>query len=355
VSALLYWFRHDHTAARLAEAKRSADLALRLNPDLPEAHEALGYYYYWGHLDYDRALEELRTAQRSQPNSSDLALAIGAVERRRGNLDAGLREMERAARLDPRSPQSVYELAYTYGVLDRFAESERAWERAIALAPDQARPYSLRSQLVLRRSGAAAAGAILEEGLRRVSVGRGELELLLARSAVVEGDARTAVKRLMATEAEALNFHEDFMPRAELLAQAHEILGDAAAARIYYDSARALVLERLKDSPETATLHSSLGIALAGLGQKEQAVREGRRAVELLPVSRDALDGPNRVRDLARIYVMVGDHEAALDQLEALFALPGWNPLSAQLLRADRTWAPLAKYPRFRRLAELSP
>jgi tetratricopeptide (TPR) repeat protein len=131
--------------------------------------------------------------------------------------------------------------------------------------------------------------------------------------------------------------------------------GDAAAARTYYDSSRTLVLGRLKESPETATLHSSLGIALAGLGQTEQAVQEGLRGVELLPVSRDALDGPNRMRDLARIYVMVGDHEAALDQLEALFALPVWNPLSAQLLGADRMWAPLGKYPRFRRLAELSP
>jgi hypothetical protein len=74
--------------------------------------------------------------------------------------------------------------------------------------------------------------------------------------------------------------------------------------------------------------------------------------VELLPVSRDALDGPYRIRDLARIYVMSGDYEAALDQLEALFALPVWNPLSAPLLRADRFWAPISKHPRFRRLAE---
>ena len=353
VHTLLYWFRHDHTGARLAEAKRSADLALRLNPGLPEAHEALGYYWYWGHFDYDRALEQFRTAQRFQPNSSDLALAIGAAERRRGNLEAGLREIERATRLDPRSPQMAYELAYTYGVLDRFAESERAWDRAIALAPDQARPYTLRMQVVLRRTGsAAAAGAVLEEGLRRVTLGRGELELLLARLALIEGDPRTALKRLTATEAPALNFHEVFVPKAEMVAEAHAALGDAAAARIYYDSARVLVEQRLRESPETATLHSSLGIALAGLGRREEAVREGRRGVELLPVSRDALDGPNRIRDLARIYVMVGDHQAALDQLEVLFALPGWNPLSPPLLRADRFWAPLSRYPRFRRLAE---
>ncbi len=351
VHALFYWFRHDHTAGRLAAAREAAELALRLSPGLPEAHEALGYYHYWGHFDYDRALEQFRTAQQAQPNSSNLALAIGAAERRRGNLEAALRELERAVRLDPRSPLTAHELAYTYGVLDRFGESERAYDRAIALAPDQARPYSLRSQFVLRRSGPAAAAAILEEGLRRVTVGRGELELLLARLALIEADGRTALERLRATEAPAINFHEEFVPRAELLARAYAALGDAAAARIYYDSARMLVRERLRESPEAANLHSALGIALAGLGERQEAIREGRRGVELLPVGRDALDGPIRLRDLARIQVMVGDHEGALEQLEALFALPGWNPLSGLLLRADRFWDPLREQPRFRRLA----
>ena len=129
-------------------------------------------------------------------------------------------------------------------------------------------------------------------------------------------------------------------------------MGDAAAARTYYDSAEMLVRQRLRESPNTANLHSSLGIALAGLGQREQAIEEGRRGVELLPVSRDALDGPFRVRDLARIYLMVGEHKAALDQLEVLFALPRGNPLSAPVLRLDPVWAPLREHPRFRRLAE---
>jgi serine/threonine-protein kinase len=356
VHASLYWFRIDHTAARLAKAKRSADLSLELNPDLPEGHEALGYYYYWGHFDYDRALDQLRIAQRAQPNSSGLSLAIGAVERRRGNFEAGLRELERASRLDPRSPGSAFELAYTLAVMGRGEEAERAWDRAIGLAPDQARLYTLRSQSVLRRTGSvAAAGAIVEEGLSRVTVGRGELELLQARLALVEGDGRTARARLEASQAPALNFHEEFVPKAEMLARAHALLGDAAAARSHYDSARALLERQLEESPETATLHSALGIALAGLGRKEQAVREGRRGVELLPVSRDALDGPCRIRDLARIYMMVGNQNAALDQLEALFAAPGWNPLSAPLLRTDHLWDPLRENPRFRRLTESAP
>ena len=169
VHALFYWFRFDHTAARLDQAKQAADLALRLSPDLPEAREALGYFYYWGHFEYDRALEQFRIAQRAQPNSASLAQAIGAAERRRGNVEAGLREFERSARLDPRSPNSALDLAYSYGILDRFAESERTWDRAIALAPDLARTYSLKAYFMLRRTGSAAtAGAVLEEGLRRV-------------------------------------------------------------------------------------------------------------------------------------------------------------------------------------------
>ena len=353
VHSTLYWFRYDHTAARLEQAKQSADLALRLSPDLPEGHEALGYYYYWGHFDYDRALEQFRIAQRAQPNSANLALAIGAAERRRGNFEAGLREFERSARLDPRSPITGLDLAYSYGILGRYAESERAWDRAIGLTPDQARPYSLKTSFVLRHTGsAAAAGAVLEEGLRRVRGARGELELGLARVALVGGDYRAALKRLMAAQDPAIYFHEEFVPRAQLIAEAHGAMGDTAAARTYYDSAQMLVRQRLKESPNTANLYSALGIALAGLGQREQAIREGRRGVELLPVSRDALDGPFRVRDLARIYLMVGEREAALDQLEVLFALPGGNPLSAPLLRVDPIWAPLRGEPRFRRLTE---
>jgi serine/threonine-protein kinase len=353
IHATLYWFRYDHTPARLEQVKQSADLALRLSPDLAEGHEALGYYYYWGHFDYDRALEQFRIAQRAQPNSANLAIAIGAAERRRGNFEAGLREFERSVRLDPRSPVTGLDLAYTYGLLDRFAESERAWDRVIALAPDQARPYSLKTYFVLRHTGsAAAASAVLEEGLGRVTGDRGELELGLARVALVGGDYRAALKRLMATQAPALNFHEEFVPRAQLIAEAHGAMGDAAVARTYYDSAQMLVRQRLRESPNTANLHSALGIALAGLGQREQAIQEGRRGVELLPVSRDALDGPFRVRDLARIYLMVGEDEAAQGQLESLFALPGGNPLSAPLLRLDPVWAPLREHPRFRRMTE---
>jgi tetratricopeptide (TPR) repeat protein len=244
-------------------------------------------------------------------------------------------------------------LAYSYSILDRFDEAERAWDRAIALAPDQARPYALKASLVLRHTGSArAAGAVLEEGLRRVTVHREELELLLARLALANGDAGRALKHLTANSAAAVRFHEELVPRAELLGQAYGAIGDAARSKMYYDSARVLVEQRLEQSPDDGALHSALGIALAGLGRWERAVVEGRRGVELLPVSRDALDGPYRIRDLARIYVMVGDQEAALEQLEALFALRVGNPLSAAVLRADRLWDPVRTHPRFRRLVE---
>ena len=118
-------------------------------------------------------MEQFRIAQRAQPNSANLAIAIGAAERRRGNFEAGLREFERSVRLDPRSPVTALDLAYTYGLLDRFAESERAWDRGSRSLPTS-RPYSLKTYFVLRHTGsAAAAGAVLEEGLRRVD-GDGE-------------------------------------------------------------------------------------------------------------------------------------------------------------------------------------
>jgi serine/threonine-protein kinase len=117
-----------------------------------------------------------------------------------------------------------------------------------------------------------------------------------------------------------------------------------------YDTARALLETKLQDQPQDARLHSSLGIAYAGLGRVEEAIRAGKMGVELLPVSKEAWSGAWRVEDLARIYVMVGEYDAAIDQLEFLLSRPG--ELSVGLLRLDPTWEPLREHPRFQRLLE---
>ncbi|MGH7536615.1 MAG: tetratricopeptide repeat protein, partial [Gemmatimonadales bacterium] len=349
--ASLYWWRYDHTPDRLAQAQSAADRAARLDPDLPEAHHALGLLHYWGHFDYDRALAEFAIARRGRPNDATITLVTGAAERRRGNFQQALSEMDRARTLDPRFGVPAVDYAYTLMLMGRYGEAEPAWDRAIAIGPDQRAPYELRSLMYLKATGdIAKARASLMEGLQRVALGRSDLTLRLGWLDELDGDHAAALSRLGSAEAEAINSHEEFIPRADLLAQVHAALGHTAAARAYYDSAEAVVRNKLVESPDAANLRSALGLVLAGLGRRDESLREARRAVELLPITKDAVDGPLRVRDLARTLVMVGDLDGALDQLEVLFRLPAANPLSPSLLRLDPVWAPLQGRPRFERL-----
>jgi tetratricopeptide (TPR) repeat protein len=141
-----------------------------------------------------------------------------------------------------------------------------------------------------------------------------------------------------------------YYPKDLLYAEAHALLGDRDSARVYYDSARAFLELKIREQPEDSRMHSGLGIAYAGLGRKEGAIREGRLAVELMPVSKDAFVGPFRLEDLARIHAMVGEYDAAVEQLDSLLSIP--SRFSAPLLRIDPTWDPLRDHPQFQALLD---
>jgi serine/threonine-protein kinase len=147
---------------------------------------------------------------------------------------------------------------------------------------------------------------------------------------------------------EMLTWQFQIIPRAQLYAQVHALIKRHDLARAYYDSARVAALNGLRRQPNEPRLHGALGIAYAGLGRKQEAIDEGRRAVALLPVSKEAQRGYYREWDLARIYTMVGEHDAALDRLEYLLAIPGH--LTPAWLQIDPTWDPLRAHPRFHRL-----
>jgi tetratricopeptide (TPR) repeat protein len=133
-----------------------------------------------------------------------------------------------------------------------------------------------------------------------------------------------------------------YLPKALLFSEAHDLLGDRDIGVVYYDSARAFMEPKVREQPEDSRLHIALGIAYAGLGRRDEAIREGRLAVELMPVSKDAIDGPFR---LNRIYAMVGEYDAAVEQLEYLLSIP--SDISVPLLRIDPTWDRLRDEPRF--------
>jgi serine/threonine-protein kinase len=353
VHSEMWWFFYDRTRERLAMAREAVDRALRLDPDLPEAHEALGYYHYWGQLDYDRALAEFAIAQEGQPNNGNLFAAKGYVQRRQGRMVQALANLEKAAELDPRSAIIAHQVGETHVLLRNPVEAEPYYDRAISLSPDFSAPYLGKVWGVhLRLDGnTEGARAVLEEAQ---SVGLAE-DPYVAYAWVLldiwDGDYQQALGRLALVSSEVLLESQFFFVlKAQLYAQTYGLMGNQQLEQAYYDSTRSIVEARIQQRPDDPRYRSALGLAYAGLGRKEDAIREGELAVELLPMSKEAWRGAYRLEDLARIYTMVGEYDAAIDQLESLLAVP--SPLSVPLLGMDPTWNPLRDQPRFRGLLE---
>ena len=348
----IYWWYYDRSARRLEQAKLAADRSLALQPNLAEAHEALGYYYYWGHLDLESALAEFETALSRQPSNSDLLANVAYVQRRRGNFKVAVDYLEKAARLDPRDALTHYNLGNTHGEsLRNYPEAERYYDQALALAPDLIEAYALKTWLYFCWDGnTSKARGVLEQAAARGLESVDEPALGYAWVLVdrLGGDYDAALSRLSSGSSPAFSTMLYYMPKALLAAQIYDLRNEPQLARQHYDSAAALLEARIEAAPEDARLYSALGIAYAGLGRVEEAIRAGERGVDLLPVEKDAIRGLDRVEDLARILTMTGQHDAAIDQIEYLLAAPG--DLSVARLRIDRTWDPLRGHPRFQAL-----
>jgi len=351
VYSALHFFHHDVSGDYLVPARQAADRALQLAPDLAEAHLAAGYYYYWGLQEYDRALAEFAAAREHQPNNSDLIQAIAAVQRRQGEWESALSNFEAALEFDPRSATKALEVGFTYALTRDHAAAEPYFERAISLAPDWATPYVWKAVVHLSWNGD------VESARRAMQAAEGKISQSVLLSDFSAAFFTRALFRTLhddyadvIREQTAADFGADtpayYLTKADLFTQD----ADLQRARAYCDSARRVLEPRVRNAAELDVLHSQLALAYAGLGMAEEAIREASLAAELLPVSRDAFYGTDPVTDLARVYVMLGEHDAALDQIETLLAIPGW--LSTHWLTLDPVWRPLHDRPRFSRLVE---
>jgi serine/threonine-protein kinase len=343
------WLAHQFARTSVLPAARAAvEEALRLAPDLTEAHMALGDYHYYGRRDYERALEEYLAVQRQQPGNSDAIALIAWIQRRQGDFDRSIANAERAIELDPRNSVWVVGQAQNYLYTRRYREGEPFFLRAIALAPDVAYYYRWAATFYLAWDGSTArANSVLQEAATYVNPG----ELFIGSEVasivldVFGEDYAWALDELTLDEP-GIDTAYYFLAKAELSLRR----GQTESARALFESARVLLEERISAGPGQFAPHSALGIAYAGLGRTEEAIRAGLRGVELLPVTTDAMTGPDRVRELARVYVMCGEHEAAIEQLDYLLSIP--SEISAATLRVDPFWDPLRAYPRFQMLLE---
>ncbi|NIN71302.1 MAG: tetratricopeptide repeat protein [Gemmatimonadetes bacterium] len=347
VHSQMYWFYFDRTAERLAGAKEAVEAALRIDPNLPQAHSAFAAYYYYGSRDYGRALEHLRIAQATAPNNGQILTLLADIYRRQGRFERALQNLLKAMELDPRSSTLALEIGLTHFWMRQYPDADRSIDRTISLVPDQDLLYVMKARNRVSWHGSRQeAWAVLEQAPQEI-----ELGVLLLRSVsgalalfrILYDDLASALAQLSAEHAETdpALYH---LATAELYGR----MNRAEAARAHYDSARTLLEAMRRERPDDAFFSSELAVAYAGLGLVDEAVRTGRRAVEMLPPSKDAMDGTDPVAYLAQVYLMVGEHERAIEQLEVLLANPGW--LSVHWLRLDPIWDPLRDQPRFQAL-----
>jgi serine/threonine-protein kinase len=277
---------------------------------------------------------------------------IAGVQRRRGRWEEAAENWVRTSELDPLFYGWPEELAYTYSCMGRYAQADSAWSRAIALAPDVPGLRVWKAiNLLSWRGDIQAARSILEPMTGFLdSIDASYLAYYIFLMDISEREYRQALDRLSLGTSPALETHHWLRTRAQLAAEVYALQGEVERARAGYDSARVYLEARTQETPEDARLYQSLGVAYAGLGLDEDAIQAAQRAVDLMPVTRDAVQGPEGLEALARVYVMIGDYEAAAEQLEALLSVPSYY--SVPLLRMDPVWDPLREHPSFQALME---
>ena len=350
----------DQTAARLALAQEAIDSAFRLNPASGEAHVALALHLYWGYFDYARARAELAIARRTLPNNPQVYEVTAWIDRRQGRWSDAVRNMERASELDPRSFYLATNVAgFRFGSRPLpYEQTRKALDRMLALKPnhigariDAGGGLEMHWRADTRHWHATIDKILADESASANDEAMKQQRLQLA---LFERDFIAASRFAAALPQDGMDgFCRDFW-----MGIVAHVSGDTVAAQAAFMAARpqqeAAVRAASTRQPDYAQALSSLGMIDAGLGRKEEALREGRRAVELAPIAKDSTDGPQVALHLALICAWTGERDLAIEQLEIVSKIPGGPTYG--MLRLDPVWDSLRGDPRFEKIvASLAP
>ncbi|HEY5622422.1 MAG TPA: hypothetical protein VIV14_01590 [Gammaproteobacteria bacterium] len=345
----MVWWGVDRSDSRRDMARDAVQRALELAPDLPEAHLAMGYYYYRCYRDYDNALAEFAVAELGMPGGMEIFEARSIIQRRLAQWEESLANLERAIELDPRNNVLPYEQALTYLLLDDTVRADEYFDRALELAPDDVTSYLDKFVLssFYKNGDVAALNAAIENAPMQLGdLGRGSA----VEAALYERRYDAALELLADFESDVYQDITWFSPPALMRGEIYDLSGQPELARPAYEIARAQVEAALETASEDPRLYVALGTALAGLGESEAAVRAARRAIELLPTSRDAFFGPGYQLGAAMVLIAAGDHDAAFEELDAYFAAPRLWSIDA--LAPHPRVDPIRDDPRFQALIE---
>jgi serine/threonine protein kinase/tetratricopeptide (TPR) repeat protein len=354
VHGALYWYDFDRTPARLELANAAVQNALELQPDAGEAHLAAAIYKYYGFLDYDGAGRELAIAKQKLPNNAEVFEYSGYIQRRKGEWEQGTHNLERAIELDPRNFFLLQQLALNYQSQRRYADAEGILDRALSVKPGD--PLTRINRAEIRLDSQAD-----------IQPYQTMLTSLIAENPAVAPEVDhpdysvcertdTAAARLLR------NYPRDGVSTSYGVNCSHAYWegvvarwqGDPAKAHSAFTAAYIEIEKILAKQPEFPAALSLQGVIDAGLGRRDQAISEGQRACELLPMSADAIDGVALAVNLAQIYAWTGEHDRAIQQIVSIEQRP--NMLSYGFLKLHPYWDLLRDDPRFEEIvASLSP
>ncbi|HEX3235830.1 MAG TPA: protein kinase [Gemmatimonadales bacterium] len=327
-------------------ARVGAERALVLAPTSSAGYLAMGDYYA-ASGDFRRAVDQYAAGRRLSPNDAELLASASLAEQSTGHWTDALEHLQQASRIDPRSVLTARRLDRAYLFLRRYPEAREAGERALQIAPTSLDVIETHAMTFLAQGDLEGARSVLAAAATRV-----EPTTLVAFTAtfwdlywVLNDEQQALLRRLTPGP-----FDDNRAGWGLALAQAYALHGDALHARAYADSSRIAFEALLRADPNNGQNRVLLGVVLAYMGRKAEAVREGQRGLALAPISKDAYGGAYNQLQLSRIYIMVGEPDKALDQLEPLLKLPYY--LSPGWLRIDPTFNPLRSNPRFRKLVE---
>ena len=355
-SQLESWIVHtfERTTERRQKARALAQRALQLQPDLPEAHLAMGFSLYYGDNDFEGALKEFEIAQRDLPNEAEGYLALGSIQRRLGKWPESNASLEKAASLDPKDSWVLQNLALSYQTLRDFDAANKTIDRGLEVNPDGLGLWEIKSKLAIAEKGDLsvaerafqAAKSIPMNNEEKLMIAGGRVDVLLLERKYQEAlhEAENLSDGLLAGIPAAL------CGKYYLLGFARKALHDEAGARAALLKAKDLLEGQLKQSSDSPDLRIQLAKVLAYLGEKDAALTEARRATEILPETKDAFGGPEITEGVAEVCAVVGENARALELLDGLLSRP--SPVTVALLKLSPAWDPLRKDPRFQALID---
>ena len=344
----MYFFGLDHTPSRLAAADAALQAVVRLRPDAAETHLARANFFYRCYLDYNAARQELAMAQRGLPNNSQIFELAGYIDRRQGLWNESTRNLERAIELDPRDFFMLQQIALSYQEFRQFGAMAEALDRALAIIPRDIDTRLIRAQVDLEWKGdPKPLHETVEKVLAESPKSAPDIAAEWFYVALCQRDHAAIDHAVAAIPPSGTSVDLNF-PLSLCKALAARVKGDDDAAHAAFLQARTEVSKTVTEQPNYGPAFSVLGLIDAGLGRKEDALREGRHAIELLPITKDSIDGAELVKYLGVIYAWCGEKKLALEQIDATLRIP--STLSYGNLKLHPYWDPLRGDPGFEKI-----